>query len=156
MRIFLFILSLIIAAACVFLNILNFNGTLSQTEFLLVNVLVEFLLCMILGHFMHRTYANYKRAKNLSQELTNAQAALQLKTKEAAAAKADTATAKEHPTATQQSAPEAPVVESSSTATAQTMQQAPSSADQTQPLATAHAAVDDLDATTLFKAPLTK
>lgn len=156
MRIFLFILSLIIAAACVFLNILNFNGTLSQTEFLLVNVLVEFLLCMILGHFMHRTYANYKRAKNLSQELTNTQAALQLKTKEAAAAKADTATAKEHPTATQQSAPEAPVVESSSTATAQTMQQAPSSADQTQPLATAHAAVDDLDATTLFKAPLTK
>lgn len=156
MRIFLFILSLIIAAACVFLNILNFNGTLSQTEFLLVNVLVEFLLCMILGHFMHRTYANYKRAKNLSQELTNAQAALQLKTKEAAAAKADTATAKEHPTATQQSAPEAPVVESSSTATTQTMQQAPSSADQTQPLATAHAAVDDLDATTLFKAPLTK
>lgn len=156
MRIFLFILSLIIAAACVFLNILNFNGTLSQTEFLLVNVLVEFLLCMILGHFMHRTYANYKRAKNLSQELTNAQAALQLKTKEAAAAKADTATAKEHPTATQQSAPEAPVIESSSTATAQTMQQAPSSADQTQPLPTAHAAVDDLDATTLFKAPLTK
>lgn len=156
MRIFLFILSLIIAAVCVFLNILNFNGTLSQTEFLLVNVLVEFLLCMILGHFMHRTYANYKRAKNLSQELTNAQAALQLKTKEAAAAKADTATAKEHPTATQQSAPEAPVVESSSTATAQTMQQAPSSADQTQPLPTAHAAVDDLDATTLFKAPLTK
>lgn len=156
MRIFLFILSLIIAAACVFLNILNFNGTLSQTEFLLVNVLVEFLLCMILGHFMHRTYANYKRAKNLSQELTNTQAALQLKTKEAAAAKADAATVKEHPTATQQSAPEAPVVESSSTTTAQTMQQAPSSADQTQPLPTAHAAVDDLDATTLFKAPLTK
>ncbi len=156
MRIFLFILSLIIAAACVFLNILNFNGTLSQTEFLLVNVLVEFLLCMILGHFMHRTYANYKRAKNLSQELTNTQAALQLKTKEAAAAKADTATAREDFAATQQSAPEAPVVESSSTATAQTMQQAPSSADQTQPLATAHAAVDDLDATTLFKAPLTK
>ncbi len=156
MRIFLFILSLIIAAACVFLNILNFNGTLSQTEFLLVNVLVEFLLCMILGHFMHRTYANYKRAKNLSQELTNAQAALQLKTKEAAAAKADTATAREHFAATQQSAPEAPVVESSSTTTVQTMQQAPSSADQTQPLPTAHAAVDDLDATTLFKAPLTK
>lgn len=156
MRIFLFILSLIIAVACVFLNILNFNGTLSQTEFLLVNVIVEFLLCMILGHFMHRTYANYKRAKNLSQELTNTQAALQLKTKEAAAAKAEAAAQSERPAAAQQPAPESPVTEPAPAATAKTMQQQSVAAEQTQPLPTTHAAVDELDATTLFKSPLTK
>ena len=58
MRIFMLILSLIAAAACVFLNVLGYNGTLSQVEFILISAAVEILLCLLLGHFMFRTYAN--------------------------------------------------------------------------------------------------
>lgn len=87
MRIFTLILSLIVAAACILLNVLGYNGTLSFVQFLLINSAAELLLCLILGHFMYRTYANRKRAKGQAQELTNAQAALQLKEKEAASAK---------------------------------------------------------------------
>ena len=70
MRIFMLILSLIAAAACVFLNVLGYNGTLSQVEFILISAAVEILLCLLLGHFMFRTYANRKRAKTQAQELT--------------------------------------------------------------------------------------
>ena len=153
MRIFMFILSLIIAVACVFLNILNFNGTLSQTEFLLINIVAEILLCLILGHFMYRTYANYKRAKSLSQELTNAQAALQLKTKEAASAREAAAAAATHESATVE---ESSVAEPAAPASAATMQQAAVSAETTQPLPEIHTATDDLETTTLFKGPLVK
>ncbi|MEE0510850.1 MAG: hypothetical protein UDG94_06435 [Peptococcaceae bacterium] len=159
MRIFIFILSLIVAVACVFLNILGFNGTLTQTEFLLVNVVVEILLCLILGHFMYRTYANYKRAKSLGQELTNTQAALQLKTKEAAEAREAMQTEKTvNPSTVTQN--ESTGAEVSQTLTAENASAAMSSTQQTagmpdatQPLSAIHEASNDLEATTLFKAP---
>lgn len=161
MRIFIFILSLIIAVACVFLNILGFNGTLTQTEFLLINVVVEFLLCMILGHFMYRTYANYKRAKNLSQELTNTQAALQLKTKEAAEAqeamqKVSTATQAESSSENMSAASAAASATEPVEVSSPTTEQPAVHLENTQPLANVHEATNDLEATTLFKAPLTK
>lgn len=159
MRIFIFILSLIVAVACVFLNILGFNGTLTQTEFLLVNVVVEILLCLILGHFMYRTYANYKRAKSLGQELTNTQAALQLKTKEATEAREAMQTEKTvNPSTVTQN--ESTGAEVSQTLTAENASAAMSSTQQTagmpdatQPLSAIHEASNDLEATTLFKAP---
>lgn len=90
MRIFTLILSLILAAACIVLNALGYNGTLSFIQFLLITSAAEILLCLILGHFAYRTYANHKRAKGQAQELTNARAALQLKEKEATEAKSAT------------------------------------------------------------------
>ena len=137
MRIFMLILSLIAAAACVFLNVLGYNGTLSQVEFILISAAVEILLCLLLGHFMFRTYANRKRAKTQAQELTNAQAALQLAQNEAAQAKADAL---------------AQVQKSRLDAT---LSQAPVSAQDTQPLDAASTADDDdLGKTTLYTAPL--
>ena len=164
MRIFIFILSLIIAVACVFLNILGFNGTLTQTEFLLINVVVEFLLCMILGHFMYRTYANYKRAKNLSQELTNTQAALQLKTKEAAEAQeamqkaSATAQAPQSESASENMSAESAAASATEPVevSSPTTEQPAVHLENTQPLANVHEATNDLEAPTLFKAPLTK
>lgn len=135
MRIFMLILSLIAAAACVFLNVLGYNGTLSQVEFILISAAVEILLCLLLGHFMFRTYANRKRAKTQAQELTNTQAALQLAQNEAAQAKEATAAA----TAARDAA----------------LSQAPVSAQDTQPLDAASTADDDdLGKTTLYTAPL--
>ena len=74
MRIFMFILSLIFSVACVLLNILGFNGTLTYNEFFLVNIIAEIFLCLLLGHFMFRTYANRKKLKKLQQEMTTRQA----------------------------------------------------------------------------------
>ena len=127
MRIFMLILSLIAAAACVFLNVLGYNGTLSWLQFILITAAVELLLCLLLGHFMHRTYANRKRAKAQAQELTNAQAALQLARAQAASAR-QTAPAP----ASQQYEPQA-----------------------TQPLPTANTdQADPLGTTTLYRSPL--
>lgn len=74
MRIFIFILSLIFSAAFVLLNVLGFNGVLTLNEFFLVNVVAEVLVCLVLGHFMFRTYANHKKLKKLQQEMATRQA----------------------------------------------------------------------------------
>lgn len=158
MRIFMLILSLIAAAACVFLNVLGYNGTLSQVEFILISAAVEILLCLLLGHFMFRTYANRKRAKIQAQELTNTQAALQLAQNEAAQAKEATAAAT---AARDEARAEAAQAKADALAQVQkarldaTLSQAPVSAQDTQPLdAASTAADDDLGKTTLYTAPL--
>ena len=137
MHIFLIILSLLAAGACLFLDVLGYNGTLSWLQFILITAAVELLLCLLLGHFMHRTYANRKRAKAQAQELTNAQAALQLAQNEAAQAKADA------------------LAQVQKARLDATLSQAPVSAQDTQPLDAASTADDDdLGKTTLYTAPL--
>lgn len=148
MRIFMLILSLIAAAACVFLNVLGYNGTLSQVEFILISAAVEILLCLLLGHFMFRTYANRKRAKTQAQELTNAQAALQLAQQEARSARETAAAA----TAARDDAL-AQAASARQTAPAPASQQYEPPA--TQPLPTANTdQADPLGTTTLYQAPL--
>lgn len=148
MRIFMLILSLIAAAACVFLNVLGYNGTLSQVEFILISAAVEILLCLLLGHFMFRTYANRKRAKTQAQELTNTQAALQLAQNEAAQAKEATAAA----TAARDAALAQAASARQTTAAPASQQYEPQA---TQPLPTANTdQADPLGTTTLYQAPL--
>lgn len=148
MRIFMLILSLIAAAACVFLNVLGYNGTLSWLQFILITAAVELLLCLLLGHFMHRTYANRKRAKAQAQELTNAQAALQLAQQEARSARETAAAA----TAARDDAL-AQAASARQTTPAPASQQYEPQA--TQPLPTANTdQADPLGTTTLYQAPL--
>lgn len=148
MRIFMLILSLIAAAACVFLNVLGYNGTLSQVEFILISAAVEILLCLLLGHFMFRTYANRKRAKAQAQELTNAQAALQLAQQEARSARETAAAA----TAARDDAL-AQAASARQTTPAPASQQYEPQA--TQPLPTANTdQADPLGTTTLYRSPL--
>ena len=148
MRIFMLILSLIAAAACVFLNVLGYNGTLSWLQFILITAAVELLLCLLLGHFMHRTYANRKRAKAQAQELTNAQAALQLAQQEARSARETAAAA----TAARDDAL-AQAASARQTGPAPASQQYEPQA--TQPLPTANTdQADPLGTTTLYQAPL--
>ena len=160
MRIFLIILSLLAAGACLFLDVLGYNGTLSWLQFILITAAVELLLCLLLGHFMHRTYANRKRAKTQAQELTNTQAALQLAQNEAAQAKEATAAATAARDAAEARA-EAAQAKADALAQVQkarldaTLSQAPVNAQDTQPLdAASTAADDDLGKTTLYTAPL--
>lgn len=150
MRIFLIILSLLAAGACLFLDVLGYNGTLSWLQFILITAAVELLLCLLLGHFMHRTYANRKRAKAQAQELTNAQAALQLAQQEARSARETAAAA----TAARDDA-------LARAQAASARQTAPSPASQqyepqaTQPLPTANTdQTDPLGTTTLYRSPL--
>ena len=148
MRIFMLILSLIAAAACVFLNVLGYNGTLSWLQFILITAAVEILLCLLLGHFMFRTYANRKRAKTQAQELTNAQAALQLAQQEARSARETAAAA----TAARDDAL-AQAASARQTAPAPASQQYEPQA--TQPLPTANTSQSDaLGTTTLYRSPL--
>ena len=148
MRIFMLILSLIAAAACVFLNVLGYNGTLSWLQFILITAAVEILLCLLLGHFMHRTYANRKRAKAQAQELTNAQAALQLAQQEARSARETAAAA----TAARDDAL-AQAASARQTTPAPASQQYEPQA--TQPLPTANIdQADPLGTTTLYRSPL--
>ena len=154
MRIFL------TAGACLFLDVLGYNGTLSWLQFILITAAVEILLCLLLGHFMFRTYANRKRAKTQAQELTNTQAALQLAQNEAAQAKEATAAATAARDAAEARA-EAAQAKADALAQVQkarldaTLSQAPVSAQDTQPLdAASTAADDDLGKTTLYTAPL--
>lgn len=150
MRIFMLILSLIAAGACLFLDVLGYNGTLSWLQFILITAAVELLLCLLLGHFMFRTYANRKRAKTQAQELTNTQAALQLAQNEAAQAKEATAAA----TAARDAAEaRAEAASARQTAPAPASQQYEPQA--TQPLPTANTSQSDaLDTTTLYRSPL--
>ena len=150
MRIFLIILSLLATGACLFLDVLGYNGTLSWLQFILITAAVELLLCLLLGHFMHRTYANRKRAKAQAQELTNAQAALQLAQQEARSARETAAAA----TAARDDA-------LARAQAASARQTAPSPASQqyepqaTQPLPTASTdQTDPLGTTTLYRSPL--
>ena len=148
MRIFMLILSLIAAAACVFLNVLGYNGTLSWLQFILITAAVELLLCLLLGHFMHRTYANRKRAKAQAQELTNAQAALQLAQQEARSARETAAAA----TAARDDAL-AQAASARQTTPAPASQQYEPQATQPLPTATTDQA-DPLGTTTLYRSPL--
>ena len=77
MRIFLIILSIVLCVASAILNIMGFQGYLVGIEFYGINFIAELLLCALLGHFMFRTYANHKKSKKLTQELTNVQGNLQ-------------------------------------------------------------------------------
>lgn len=148
MRIVLIILSLLAAGACLFLDVLGYNGTLSWLQFILITAAVELLLCLLLGHFMHRTYANRKRAKAQAQELTNAQAALQLAQQEARSARETAAAA----TAARDDAL-AQAASARQTTAAPASQQYESQA--TQPLPTANTdQTDPLGTTTLYRSPL--
>ena len=114
MRIFIFILSLIFSVAFVLLNVLGFNGVLTLNEFFLVNVIAEVLVCLVLGHFMFRTYANHKKLKKLQQEMTTRQASSvaqeqTAKKKHSLKLKKKVGTASTEPEASQQpAAPRAP------------------------------------------------
>lgn len=148
MRIFLIILSLLAAGACLFLDVLGYNGTLSWLQFILITAAVELLLCLLLGHFMHRTYANRKRAKAQAQELTNVQAALQLAQQEARSARETAAAA----TAARDDAL-AQAASARQTAPAPASQQYEPQATQPLPAANTDQA-DPLGTTTLYRAPL--
>lgn len=148
MRIFLIILSLLAAGACLFLDALGYNGTLSWLQFILITAAVELLLCLLLGHFMHRTYANRKRAKAQAQELTNAQAALQLAQQEARSARETAAAA----TAARDDALAQAASARQTTAAPASQQYEPQA---TQPLPTANTdQTDPLGTTTLYRSPL--
>lgn len=148
MRIFLIILSLLAAGACLFLDVLGYNGTLSWLQFILITAAVELLLCLLLGHFMHRTYANRKRAKAQAQELTNAQAALQLAQQEARSAREAAAAA----TAARDDALAQAASARQTTAAPASQQYEPQA---TQPLPTASTdQTDPLGTTTLYRSPL--
>ena len=147
MRIFLIILSLLAAGACLFLDVLGYNGTLSWLQFILITAAVELLLCLLLGHFMHRTYANRKRAKAQAQELTNAQAALQLAQQEARSARETAAAA----TAARDDALAQAASARQTTAAPASQQYEPQA---TQPLPTANTdQTDPLGTTTLYRSP---
>ena len=127
---------------------LGYNGTLSWLQFILITAAVEILLCLLLGHFMFRTYANRKRAKTQAQELTNAQAALQLAQQEARSARETAAAA----TAARDDAL-AQAASARQTAPAPASQQYEPQA--TQPLPTANTdQADPLGTTTLYRSPL--
>ncbi|MEE0434535.1 MAG: hypothetical protein UDB11_03910 [Peptococcaceae bacterium] len=138
MRIFMMIVTLFLACACVVLNVLGYNGTLSFLQFLLISAAAELLLCLLLGHFMYRTYANYKRAKATNQALTNAQAALQLKEKEVMEARENAAAA--HTQASASTKENSAIISPDADITL------PRSAVNEQP-------INDADTTTLYKTP---
>lgn len=186
MRIFMFILSLIFSVACVLLNVLGFNGTLTYNEFFLVNIIAEIFLCLLLGHFMFRTYANRKKLKKLQQEMTTRQAsstAQEQSSKKkfsflnnhhtsAPASNAPTAQDKQHPQpAPQQSAaprapqqaPHAPkqAPQQQDPRRAPIREQAPSMqqtsvSNATAPMHTAQPQSQNMDSTTLYKTPFGK
>lgn len=66
MRVFTFLITLILALGFIILNFLGFNNTLSNTEYILASLGAEIVIVFLLGHFMYRTYANYKKAKHLT------------------------------------------------------------------------------------------
>ena len=76
MRIFILIITLVLSAAFCLFNLIGFRGVLTPTEFYLVNIIVDIVLAFILGHFMYRTYANYRKGKKLQQTLNQVQADL--------------------------------------------------------------------------------
>lgn len=171
MRIFILILSLIFSAAFVFLNILGFNGILTFNEFFLVNVIAEVLACLILGHFMYRTYANHKKLKKLQQEMTTRQASnvaqeqnakkkhhstFKKKNDASTDAAPSPQTSAQHPTAPrtpQQDPRRAPVREEK---TIEHTHQQPPMADATQPMQPLRSKTADMDATTVYSAPFGK
>ncbi|MBS5915420.1 MAG: hypothetical protein E7A50_00690 [Clostridiales bacterium] len=64
MRIFLFLLSLIIVVCSAVLAYLGFNETLPFVYYMLSSTALSAVLALLLGHFMYRTYANRKRARD--------------------------------------------------------------------------------------------
>lgn len=150
MRIFLSIITLILIVACGALNVLGYNGTLSQIEFILISAAAELLLCLLLGHFMYRTYVNHKRSKSLNQELSNAQSTVQLKTREASEARAAAEQAQAQAT---QAQAEADALRMQAPYEAPLTEQA-ADLGSTQPVPTVDNISSDPDATTLYKSPL--
>ncbi|MEE0228899.1 MAG: hypothetical protein UEJ45_00125 [Peptococcaceae bacterium] len=181
MRIFIFILSLIFSVACALLNVLGFNGTLTYNEFFLVNIITEIFLCLLLGHFMFRTYANRKKLKKLQQEMTTRQASSTAQEQSSKKkfsflnnhhTSAPTAQDKQHPQpAPQQSAaprapqqaPHAPkqAPQQQDPRRAPIREQAPSMqqtsvSNATAPMHTAQPQSQNMDSTTLYKTPFGK
>ena len=111
MRIFILIITFVLSAAFCLFNLIGFRGVLTPTEFYLVNIIVDIVLAFILGHFMYRTYANYRKGKKLQQTLNQVQADLDAY-KEAALHEKDTvaspAPAQEPPVVHQQAPVSAP------------------------------------------------
>ena len=184
MRIFIFILSLIFSVAFVLLNVLGFNGVLTLNEFFLVNVIAEVLVCLVLGHFMFRTYANHKKLKKLQQELTTRQASSvaqeqTAKKKHSLKLKKKVGTASTEPEASQQPAapraPEQPTQQPAAPRASQqpaqqdprrapmreqaptipTPQQAPTS-DATHSMQPTRTEAPDMNSTALYKTPFGK
>lgn len=171
MRIFIFILSLIFSVAFVLLNVLGFNGVLTLNEFFLVNVIAEVLVCLVLGHFMFRTYANHKKLKKLQQEMTTRQASSvaqeqTAKKKHSLKLKKKVGTASTEPEASQQPAAprasqqpaqqdprRAPMREQAPTIP--TPQQA-STSDATHPMQPTRTETPDMNSTALYKTPFGK
>ncbi len=63
MRIFLFLISLIIAAGAVVLAYFGFTETLSPMEYMLASTGLSVVLAFICGHFMFRSWVNRSRAR---------------------------------------------------------------------------------------------
>lgn len=168
MRIFIFILSLIFSVAFVLLNVLGFNGVLTLNEFFLVNVLAEVLVCLLLGHFMFRTYANHKKLKKLQQEMTTRQASTVAQEQTAKKKhglklkkKADPSPA-EAPAPQQPAAPQRPAQPDPRRApmreqvpTTQPPQEVPAN-DATQPRQPIRTEAPNMDSTTLYNSPFGK
>ena len=152
MRIFVLILTLVLSGAFCFFNLIGFRGVLTVTEFFIVNTMVDILLAFILGHFMFRTYANYRKAKKLQQEFTQAEndllACRQALAKEAPAAQE---------AATQEPSQAPTVADAFGTAQTSTANEVPSTTEATDSETTdALNSTDSLNDTALYKTPLTK
>ena len=172
MRIFIFILSLFFSAAFIFLNILGFNGALTLNEFFMINLIAEVFICLVLGYFMYRTYANRKKLKKLQQEMTTRQAGAtaqeqaakkrRSKRKQKRNEEAAVPTPKQAPR--QPVAPQAPKQQPQQPAAPQAPQQAantnttqqPMAPDVTQPMKAVHTNAPDMDGTALYKTPFGK
>ncbi len=71
MRVFLFLLSLLVAAGAVVLAYFGFTETLTFVQYMLASTALSVVLAFICGHFMHRTWRNRKRARE-AEDLADA------------------------------------------------------------------------------------
>lgn len=71
MRVFLFLLSLLISASAVALTYFGFTQALSMIEYMIASTALSVILAFICGHFMYRAWVNRRRFKE-SEALTAA------------------------------------------------------------------------------------
>lgn len=64
MRIFLFLLAILVSAGAVVLAYFGFTETLPFAYYMLASTGLSILLAFICGHFMYRTWRNRRRAKD--------------------------------------------------------------------------------------------
>lgn len=160
MRIFILIITVVLSAAFCLLNLIGFRGVLTTTEFFMVNLLADVALAFVLGHFMYRTYANYRKAKKLQQELKQTQTDFSA---HAASAQAPAHHAPQ-PSAPAQPAPQAPAHATPQAAPSQAPVQSPvapqpAAPQPVVPQSPQEAPVDTAvraDDTALYKSPLVK